>query len=66
MVRHNVRVGRGYPIGDDGLWLSGHTYLPINETERFLSMKFAKRRALLAKHLHVFRMLGPIRDNNLF
>jgi len=64
MVRHNVRVGRGYPIGDDGLWLSGHTHSSESETERFLATKFGMRRALLAKHLNVFRKLGPIPDDD--
>jgi hypothetical protein len=55
MVRNNVRVGRGYPIGDDGLWLDGHTInVDSNATERFLSTQFGRRRSLLAKHLHVF------------
>ncbi len=63
MVRHNVRVGHGYPIGDDGLWLSGHTHSSESTTDRALATKFGKRRALLAKHLHVFRKLGPIPDD---
>ncbi len=25
MEQNNVWVGHGYPIGDDGLWLDGHT-----------------------------------------
>ena len=62
MVRHNVRVGRGYPIGDDGLWLSRHTYSMERDTERF-AIKFGLQRALLAKHLHVFQKLGPIPDD---
>ncbi len=63
MVRHNVRAGRGYPIGDDGLWLSGHTHSPESDTEKFLLTKFGIRWALLAKHLHVFRKLGLIPDD---
>ena len=63
MVRNNVRVGRGYPIGDDGLWLDGHTVIvDKNASERFLSIQFGMRRSLLAKHLHVFRQKGPIVD----
>jgi hypothetical protein len=63
MVRHNVWVGCGYPIGDDGLWLSGHTHSLESDTEKFLLTKFGIRRALLAKHLHVFWKLGPIPDD---
>jgi hypothetical protein len=55
MVRNSVRVGRGYPIGDDGLWLDGNTVnVDTNASERFLSTQFGLRRSLLAKHLHVF------------
>jgi hypothetical protein len=55
MVRNNVRVGRGYPIGDDGLWLDGHTVnVNTNASKRFLLIQFGMRRSLLAKHLHVF------------
>ena len=63
MVRNNVRVGRGYPIGDDGLWLDWHTVnVNTNASERFLSIQFGKRRSLLAKHLRVFQQKGPIVD----
>jgi hypothetical protein len=56
MERSNVRVGRGVPIGDDGIWLDGHTANNSTDTsELALSKQFAKRRSLLAKHLHVFR-----------
>jgi hypothetical protein len=55
MVRNSVRVGRGYPIGDNGLWLDGNTVnIDINASERFLSTQFGMKRSLLAKHLHVF------------
>jgi hypothetical protein len=63
MVRNNVRVGRGYPIGDDGLWFDGHTVnVDSNASERFLSTQFGRRRSLLAKHLHVFQQKGSIVD----
>jgi hypothetical protein len=60
MVQTNIRVGRGYPIGDDGLWLDGHMIANEDKTERFLAIKFGQRRSLLAKHLRVFRERGPI------
>lgn len=60
MERTDVRVGRGYPIGDDGLWLSGHTTVDTTETEKFLATQFGRRRALLARHLCVFRKKGQI------
>jgi hypothetical protein len=55
MVWNNVRVGCGYPIGADGLWLDGHTVnVDRNASERFLSIQYGKKRSLLAKHLRVF------------
>ena len=63
MVRNNVRVGRGYPIGDDGLWLDGHTVnVDTNASKSFLLIQFGKRRSLLAKHLCVFQQKGSIVD----
>ena len=59
MERTNVTVGRGAPIGDDGIWLDGHTtFYSADSSELALSKKFASRRALLAKHLYVFRQKG--------
>jgi hypothetical protein len=63
MERNQVRVGRGAPIGSDGVWLDGNT-VAHEATDMMQSMQFAKRRSLLAKHLYVFRKQGPIRDNN--
>ncbi len=60
MVWNNIWVGRGYPIGDDGLWLDGHTLANNDKTERFLAIKFGLWRALLAKHLQVFCKKEPI------
>jgi hypothetical protein len=63
MVRNNVRVGHGYPNGDNGLWLDGHTVnVDKNASERFLSTQFGRKRSLLAKHLRVFRQKGPMVD----
>jgi hypothetical protein len=61
MERSNVRVGRGLPIGDDGIWLDGHTTNNSTDTSELAQSKqFAKRRSLLAKHLHVFRQKRAI------
>jgi hypothetical protein len=56
MERNNVRIGCGYPIGNDGVWLDGHTaeVSTNNATERYLLIQFGQRRTLLAKHLRVF------------
>ena len=57
MVRNHVRVRaeRGYQIGNDGLWLSGHTInVDNNATDRLLLIQFGIRRKLLANHFHVF------------
>jgi hypothetical protein len=44
MARINVRVGRGLPIGDDGIWLDSHTTPPSEDaTSAALSIKFGKR-----------------------
>jgi hypothetical protein len=65
MERNNVRVGRGYPIGNDRVWLDGHTVnVDINASERFLSTQFGMRRSLLAKHLRVFHEKGPIIEDD--
>ncbi len=51
-----MRVGRGYPIGDDGVWLDGHTTNPeVNAKNRCMSIKFGKRRLLLATSLRLLR-----------
>jgi hypothetical protein len=63
MERNQVRVGRGAPIGSDGVWLDGNT-TAYEATDMMQSMQFAKRRSLLAKHHYVFRKQGPILDNN--
>ena len=61
MERSNIRVGRGVPIGDDGIWLDGHTTNHSTDTSDLaLSKQFAERRSLLAKHLHVFRQKGAM------
>ncbi len=58
-----MRVGCGYPIEDDGVWLDGHTANPdINATDRFLSVRFGMRRSLLATHLCIFQEKGAIKE----
>ena len=55
MVLNSVRVGHGYSIGDDRLWLDGNTVnVDKNAFERFLFTQFEMRRSLLANYLHVF------------
>ena len=49
------KVGRGTPIGNDGVFLDGHTELPATTSETGLSVQFRKRRKLLATHLKVCR-----------
>jgi hypothetical protein len=63
MERNQVRVGRGTPIGSDGIWLDGNT-TASEDTDMMQSMQFAKRRSLLAKHLYVLRKQRPILDDN--
>jgi hypothetical protein len=61
MEKTNVRVGRGDPMGDDGIWLSGpRRYVEPEETDRLLSMQFDQRRFLLVNHLYHCRKLGNI------
>jgi hypothetical protein len=61
MVRTNVRVGCGHPIGDNGVWLDGHTVkVDTNAFETFLLTQFGMRRSLLAKHLCVRRGISQI------
>ena len=62
MERYRVRVGRGALIGTYGIWLDGNT-VATEATNVMLSMQFAKRRSLLAKHLLVLRQNGPIDEN---
>jgi hypothetical protein len=62
MVQHrnDIRVGWGYPIGDDGLWLDGNTTIDESKTKRFLAIKFGQQRLILAKHLRFFLEKEPI------
>ena len=61
LERHNVRVGRGGPLENDGIWLSGNTATDHDvETNTILASKFVRRCAILAMHLRVLRDIGPI------
>ena len=60
----NVRVGRGSPMGDDGIWLSGPRDVEPEETDRVLSTQFDQRRNLLVNHLHMFCLKGNISGMN--
>ena len=62
MERNSVQVGRGAPIGTDGIWLDGNT-VATEATDIMLSMQFVKRRSLLAKHLLILLKKGPIDVN---
>jgi hypothetical protein len=64
MVRTNTRVGRGAPMGDDGIWLSGPRDVEPEETDRVLSMQFDQRRNLLVNHLYLSRKKGNISGLN--
>ncbi len=60
----NVHIGRGGPIGDDGVWLSGDLLEePAQDSDnidRILSEQFAQRRSQLVEHLQMFRKNGVI------
>ena len=66
MERNHTRVGRGGPLENDGIWLSGGNTLTndVDDTNAVLANKFVRRRAILAMHLRVSREIGPIGDGN--
>jgi hypothetical protein len=70
MGRSTVRVGRGYSIADDGIWLSGNLNNVDDSIEHALSIKFGLRRDKLVKHLKVFKEKGIVKrmatDKSLF
>ena len=70
MERSTVRVGCGYPICDDGIWLSGNSSNVDDSCEDALSIKFGLRRDKLVKHLKVFKEKGIVKrmatDKSLF
>jgi hypothetical protein len=62
MEQMNVRVGRGVPIADDGIWLDGHTTFHSPDTSDLaLSRNFARRHSLLlAKFFYVLCQKGAM------
>ena len=46
------------PIGDDSIWLDGHTAHLGTANDLVLSIQFSKQQSLLANHLKVFRRRG--------
>ena len=64
MERPNVHIGCGGPVGDDGVWLSGHLLeepaQDRDNIDRILSEQFAQRRSQLVEHLQMFCKNGAI------
>ena len=61
MERHTIRVGRGGPLENNKILLSGNTATNHNvETNVILGNKFVRRRAFLAMQLRVLKEIGPI------
>ena len=64
MEMSSVTVGRGAPMGDDGIWLLGSRDVEPEETDRVLSKQFDQRRILLVHHLYHKRKLGDMSGPN--
>ena len=62
MKRTNVRVGRGSPMGDDGIWLAPPRNDNPEATDRILSAQFIHWRNLFVKHLHLLCQKGAIME----
>ena len=61
MERDTIRVGRGGPLENNKILLSGNTATNHNvETNVILGNKFVRRRAFLAMQLRVLKEIGPI------
>jgi hypothetical protein len=61
MERNDICVGRGAPLGENNVWLDGHTTPPSNGTsDRMDAFWFGQCRTLLAMHLNFFWEKGPI------
>jgi hypothetical protein len=59
MERHSIPVGRGGPLENDGIWLSGITETDQDvETNTILGNNYVRRRAILAMHLRVSSIKG--------
>ncbi len=60
----DTRVGRGAPLGKDGIYLDGHTILPnVDKFDLHLAKDFGRQRNALATHLCVHCEKGPIHLN---
>ena len=59
MERPNVHIGRGAPVGDDRVWLSGlllqEPAQDSDDIDRILSEQFAQGCSQLVLHLQMFR-----------
>ena len=64
MEREKSLIGRGTPIGDDGMWLSCNVNVNVEDAslDRVLSADFIHRRNVLVRHLHVFCQKGNIQE----
>lgn len=61
MKRTDTCVGRGVPLGKDGIYLNGQTIpLNVNKYDLYLAKKFGKHQKALATHLCIHREKGPI------
>ena len=68
-ITNVTRVGRGAPVGNDGLWLEGPEQLNgrlmgdtslslIRSADRIEAIKWMERRELLADHLEYCRSIN--------
>ena len=52
MNHSDTRVGRGAPLGKDGIYLDGHTIAPnVDKSDLHLAREFGRQRNALASHL---------------
>ena len=64
MNHSDTHVGRGAPLGKDGIYLDGHTIPPnVDKSDLHLAEEFGRRRNALATHLRVHGEKGPIHLN---
>ena len=57
-------MGRGAPLGKDGIYLDEHTIpLNVDKSKLHLAKEFGKQRKALATHLRVHREKGPMDKN---
>jgi hypothetical protein len=61
---NDVRIGRGAPLGNDCMWLDGHTTPPdVRKSDQIDAIRFGWRRTRLATHLREHRDKGPIEES---